>query len=176
MVVWAGDGSGGRDPFVTKVDLPGSLTHGHLPENNNHGGGSAVVPNATKFRPVPVTGSVDIANFVYRVGDMTGRPQIPEITAGQSITYTNKDAPFGNGIWHSITACKAPCNKQTGIAYPLADADVAFDSGQLGTAGPPTAGTVTWQTPADLPSGTYTYFCRIHPFMRGAFKIEDAKA
>ncbi len=125
---------------------------------------------------MPVTGPVDIAKFVYRVGDMTGRPQIPEIKAGQSITYVNKDAPFGNGIWHSITACKAPCNKQTGIAYPLADADVAFDSGQLGTAGPPTAGTVTWQTPTDLPSGTYTYFCRIHPFMRGAFKIENAKA
>jgi plastocyanin len=176
MVVWAGDGSGGRDPFTTKVDLPGTLTHGHLPENDNHGGGSAVFPNATKFTPVPVTGPVDIAKFVYRIGDMTGRPQIPEIKAGQSITYVNKDAPFGNGIWHSITACKAPCNKETGIAYPLADADVAFDSGQLGTAGPPTAGTVTWQTPADLPSGTYTYFCRIHPFMRGAFKIDKAKA
>ena len=28
------------------------------------------------------------------------------------------------------------------------------------------------QTPADLPPGRYSYFCRVHPFMRGAFKVE----
>ena len=47
-----------------------------------------------------------------------------------------------------------------------------FDSGELGTGGarrPPAD--VTWTTPADLPPGTYTYFCRIHPFMRGAFRV-----
>ena len=26
--------------------------------------------------------------------------------------------------------------------------------------------------PTDLPDGTYTYFCRIHPLMRGAFRVE----
>ena len=26
---------------------------------------------------------------------------------------------------------------------------------------------------ADLKPGTYTYFCRVHPFMRGAFKVKD---
>jgi len=93
------------------------------------------------------------------------------VTAGQSITFTNNDAPKDNGIWHSITACKAPCNKETGVAYPLADGSVQFDSGQLGAAGPPSSGRVTWQTPADLKPGTYTYFCRIHPFMRGAFQV-----
>jgi plastocyanin len=176
MIVWAADQSGGKDPFTTKVDLPGTLTHGHLPENDHHGGKASVLPNATKFTPVPVTGPIDIGKFVYGIGDMTGRQNIPEVQAGQSITYVNKDAPFGNGVWHSITACKSPCNKETGIAYPLADADIQFDSGQLGVAGPPTAGTLTWQTPADLPVGTYTYFCRIHPFMRGAFKIDPPGA
>jgi plastocyanin len=48
---------------------------------------------------------------------------------------------------------------------------VVFDSGQLGNAGQPTAGRVTWSTPTDLPAGTYTYFCRIHPFMRGGFEV-----
>ena len=57
------------------------------------------------------------------------------------------------------------------MAYPLADGDVIFDSGQLGVAGPPTAGRTTWATPTDIAPGTYTYFCRIHPFMRGAFRI-----
>ena len=51
---------------------------------------------------------------------------------GASITFDNLDAPLGNGIWHTITACKAPCNRSTGIAYPLADGDVTFDSGELG--------------------------------------------
>jgi hypothetical protein len=57
---------------------------------------------------------------------------------------------------------------------------VTFDSGELGfngnqgsLPGAPAADRDTWQTPKDLPSGTYTYFCRIHPFMRGAFRVES---
>jgi len=48
---------------------------------------------------------------------------------------------------------------------------VQFDSGELGDAGAPTAGTDTWRTPTNLDPGTYTYFCRIHPFMRGSFRV-----
>ena len=36
----------------------------------------------------------------------------------------------------------------------------------------PAAGRDTWQTPANLSDGTYAYFCRIHPFMRGAFRVK----
>jgi plastocyanin len=32
-------------------------------------------------------------------------------------------------------------------------------------------GTVVYKTPKNLRPGTYTYFCRIHPFMRGAFRV-----
>ena len=56
---------------------------------------------------------------------------------------------------------------------------MTFDSGELGFngrqgsfPGAPAANRDTWQTPKDLPTGTYTYFCRIHPFMRGAFRVE----
>ncbi len=39
MVVWmANDDDSGQDPFTTDVNVPGLLTHGHLPENDNHGG------------------------------------------------------------------------------------------------------------------------------------------
>ena len=171
MVVWMTDGTNGRDPFTTKVDTKGELTHGHLPENNHHGGGAPTLPNLTKFAAEPVSGPVSIDEFVYGGVGGTDPTTIPVVHPGQSLTFVNDDAPKDNGIWHSITACKAPCDKATGIAYPLADASVQFDSGQLGKAGPPTAGTVTWQTPADLQPGTYTYFCRIHPFMRGAFEV-----
>jgi plastocyanin len=27
------------------------------------------------------------------------------------------------------------------------------------------------KTPKDLPVGKYSYFCRIHPWMRGAFEV-----
>jgi plastocyanin len=172
MIVWATDGTNGRDPFATKVDTEGELTHGHLPENNHHGGQKVTTPNPTKFAPTDAS-AVGIDNFLYGIGDATGKHQIPKVKAGQSIAFTNSDAPKGNGIWHSITSCRAPCDKETGVAYPLADGSVQFDSGQLGNAGPPSSGNVTWQTPADLKPGTYTYFCRIHPFMRGAFQVSN---
>jgi plastocyanin len=36
-------------------------------------------------------------------------------------------------------------------------------------------GSVTWKTPRSLTPGTYTYFCRIHPFMRGSFRVVPKK-
>ena len=36
-------------------------------------------------------------------------------------------------------------------------------------------GSATWKTPKNLSPGTYTYFCRVHPFMRGAFRVVPAK-
>jgi len=52
---------------------------------------------------------------------------------------------------------------------------IDFDSGELGF-GPQgftaAANRATWDTPKRLKPGTYTYFCRVHPFMRGAFKVK----
>ena len=85
------------------------------------------------------------------------------------------DAEPAENTFHTLTACRAPCNRATGIAYPVADGRVTFDSGQLGFNyagfGAPAADRDTWTTPNDLKPGTYTYFCRIHPFMRGSFKV-----
>ena len=116
---------------------------------------------------------MDLVNFRYQLGDLrlggpAGDP--PVIHAGQSLTF--RDAgDNAKAIYHSITSCKAPCNRTTGIAYPIADGDVQFESGTLGSEilprpDPP------WQTPSNLAPGTYTYFCRIHPFMRGAFRVK----
>ena len=38
----------GPDPFVTNVDPTGELTHGHLAENDHHGGKLTVYPDARK--------------------------------------------------------------------------------------------------------------------------------
>ncbi len=114
-------------------------------------------------------------NFRYQLGDLrlggpAGDP--PVIHPGQTLTF--RDAgDDAKGIYHSITSCKAPCNRTTGIAYPIADGDVQFESGTLGSAVPPATGALQWQTPSNLSPGTYTYFCRIHPFMRGAFRVKQ---
>jgi plastocyanin len=169
-VVWMYDGPGGKDPFTSRIDEAGKLTHGHLPENDNHGGAKTALADPRKTAAGPLATNIPIGSFEYGAGDLAALGKIPTVTEGQSITFDNLDAT-DQQVWHSITACKAPCTASTGVAYPLADASVQFDSGQLGTGGPPTAGRDTWSTPADLGPGTYTYFCRIHPFMRGAFRV-----
>jgi plastocyanin len=174
MVVWMGEPGGfADDPFATAVDKPGMLTHGHLAENDNHGGAADVhYLDLTTLPSEPAPGTINISSWLYAKGDMTSATAIPTVKPGGSLTFNNLDAPIGKGQWHTITACKAPCNKSTGIAYPIADGPVVFDSGQLGNAGPPTAGRTTWSIPTNQPAGTYTYFCRIHPIMRGAFRVE----
>jgi plastocyanin len=176
MVTYMADGGPGKNPFKTKVNKPGRVTHGHLAENDNHGGGAGSLPDP---RALPDgtdnPGFVDLVNFRYQLGDLSlggtaGNP--PVIHAGQTLTF--RDAgDDAKGVYHSITSCKAPCNRATGVAYPIADGDVQFESGTLGSAVPPATGRLQWQTPSNLAPGTYTYFCRIHPFMRGAFRVKQ---
>ena len=172
-------GGTGADPFATNVDVEGAVTHGHLPENDGHGGavrrpaGPARDARAADRRRAARSRS---EGFVYGQGDLssTGRRGRPaRVRRGRGLRFVNRDA--SRTIYHTITACKAPCNRSTGIAYPLADGKVDFDSGQLGF-GPrgmtAAANRDTWTTPKSLAPGTYTYFCRVHPFMRGAFKVK----
>ena len=175
MVVWMGEpGGAADDPFSTDVATPGMLTHGHLAENDNHGGDpDPRYLDLTALPSAPASAVIPIQDWVYTEGDMNYSESVPTVKAGQTITYDNLDANIGRGQWHTITACAAPCNLSTGIAYPLADGPVIFDSGELGLGGPPTANRTDWTIPDDLAPGTYTYFCRIHPIMRGAFRVED---
>jgi plastocyanin len=145
------------------------------------------LPDARKLLSGKATTKVAIKNYIYGRGDFqltgtkAGRP--PVVKRGRSITFTNLDAlpsmSPSQSAYHTITACKAPCTGSTGIAYPVANGKIQFDSGELGY-GPslggdaftPAANRHTWKTPKSLPQGTYTYFCRIHPFMRGAFRVK----
>jgi plastocyanin len=191
MIVFYAEGirPGAEDPFAGSVDTQGLLTHGHLPENDNHGGDPFGLPDPRRLLtgPPAPAGGVRIRDFVYGRGDLSvvgrrGRP--PRVRPGGRLRFTNLDATRSmtpqESAYHTITACRAPCNRSTGIAYPLADAParVNFDSGQLGYG--PSIGSLkftsaaqrdTWSTPRGLPKGTYAYFCRVHPFMRGAFRV-----
>ena len=171
---YLGTDAGGVDPFVTAPKLVGRITHGHLPENDNHGGGEAVLPDARDMLSGrPAAGSIAVAEFLSARGDLHSFGTVlPTIRRGTRLTFINADAK--DQTLHTITACRTPCNGAPGIAYPLANGPVDFDSGELGY-GPvgltAASNTDRWSTPANLPAGTYTYFCRVHPFMRGGFRV-----
>lgn len=171
-----GDHSG-VDPFKHPERIPrgGKITHGHYHAADNHGGKKTGLPDPRKLASGSPTTEAAVADWTYLPGDLSldnslGRP--PVVQRGQSLTFTNDDEPAQ--VFHTITACRAPCNGSTGISYPLPNGRYDFDSGQLGY-GPKgySAATnkIVWSAPKNLPAGTYTYFCRVHPFMRGAFRV-----
>jgi hypothetical protein len=186
MVVWeAYDDATGVDPFTHALDQHGRITHGHLPENNHHGGSMPLAVKLSKF-PTCKTSKVDITRFQFLPGDFTASGSnrcTPTVRRGRSITFVNQEASplstfnlvspsaeYLGSVFHSVTACRNPCSLNTGISYPLANGAGNFDSGQLGI-GTPAIGKLSWSTPKGLPPGTYTFYCRIHPFMRGVFRI-----
>jgi plastocyanin len=188
MVLWMAEGEsgvgagggGGVDPYLQSSDQTGDITHGRLPENVDEGGAMSLgLPNPkTLPNGHAPHNTIDVKNFVYQYGGYglpgnAGDP--PTVKQGQSLTFVNLDNP--QQIFHTITACQTPCARNGGISYPLASAPLEFDSRELGTGPPglpgftPASGAIAWKTPANLPPGTYTYFCRIHPFMRGSFRV-----
>jgi hypothetical protein len=186
MVVWeAWGGQAGVDPFTHALDGNGHITHGHLQENNHHGGAASLGVNPNSF-PTCFTHNVIIGGYHYTPGDFTSTGPdrcIPTVRRGQSLTFVNDDASrqasfslfapnpaYLGSIFHTITACQNPCGLDTGISYPLANGPGGYDSGQLGI-GTPAIGRLSWSTPANIGPGTYTFYCRIHPFMRGVFRI-----
>jgi hypothetical protein len=115
--------------------------------------------------------NVLIANFQYIPGDRTltgnlGLP--PTVKQGESLRFLNVDQQAN--IRHSVTTCKYPCNGRYVSNYPWADG--RWDSGTMGydaiDGGTPDP---LAETPKDLKVGKYAYFCRIHPFMRGEFRV-----
>jgi plastocyanin len=161
------------------IPQDGVLTHTHLTENDNHGGGATGVADPLSLPSAAVPGNtIGIQQFAYQTNPNAGL-SVPTIQPGQALTFRNDDAVANTNAFHTITACLDPCTAKTGIAYPISNGPVTFDSGELGYNGnngsipiEPAADRATWQTPQNLPAGTYSYFCRIHPFMRGAFRVE----
>ncbi len=136
-------------------------------------------PNRLSLPSAPAPNStIGIQSFTYQA--IPGGQVVPTVEPGKSLTFRNLDATPATNAFHTITGCANPCTQTTGIAFPVADGPVSFDSGELGFNGndgglpaSPAADRDTWTTPKDLPAGTYSYFCRVHPFMRGAFRVEQ---
>jgi plastocyanin len=176
MLLYVADDRSGPDPFGHHVVTSGSVTHGHLAAADNHGGRPTGLRDPTRLpNGSTVADGVAVGDFTYLPGDlsMSGAAGLPPVApAGGSLRFGNFDS--AGSVFHTITACRAPCNRSTGVSYPIANGHYQFDSGQLGfgpTGYSAASNRLDWSTPTGLPPGTYTYFCRVHPFMRGAFRI-----
>jgi plastocyanin len=183
----------------------GVLTHGRLPENiDSRARKNLGLPDPRKLRPSKrklTSSGIKIKSFSYSLGGYsatrgfpTGLMRPPVVRPGTRVRFTNLDALSSmtqtQQAWHSITSCKPPCNRGAGIGYPLAAGPLKFDSGQLGygitdfnpnLSAEVTTGSNQYRTPP-LKAGkgkkrvrTYTYFCRIHPFMRGSIRVAAKK-
>jgi plastocyanin len=196
FVASAGDPKA-KDPFeerkaVKKMyEKGGTLTHGRLPENIDRPAGKKLGlddPRELSIQPGTVASSgIQIDGFLSSPGGYTARSGFPSaamrppgIEPGDTVTFTNLDAlptmPQTEQAWHTVTSCKPPCNRGPGIGYPLAGGPIKFDSGQLGfgkgISSEVTTGSNVYTTPPlTKPGKTYTYFCRIHPFMRGSIRV-----
>jgi hypothetical protein len=172
--------SGGLTAKSPRLCTGGFVTHGHLAEADNHGGPRGTLNGAMSSH----TDRVGITGFVYTPGDlgMVETMGIPTVSPAQTLEFWNLDA-FAN-VYHTVTSCAYPCVGPTGIAFPLADGrsskgrSIDFDSSELGYGVNyigPAKNEISWNLDIDqgFRSGEiYTYFCRIHPFMRGAFAVE----
>jgi hypothetical protein len=145
--------------------------HGVSPYCGDDYGARACERPVAKKPPGIATTLVTIANFLYRPGDMSlpgveGAP--PRIRKGQRLQFLNLDG--GLLIRHSVTTCAWPCNGPYVTNYPAPDG--VWESGTFGI-DPLGDGMLLQQaqTPKDLDVGKYAYFCRIHPWMRGAFEV-----
>jgi plastocyanin len=119
------------------------------------------------------TNVVHVGAFVYAPGDLSSSLPLPRVRKGTRLTFVNEDVAIN--VRHTITSCKVPCNGQYVANYPLPDG--FFDSGKLGNLDPIDGGLTgadtvpVWTSPANLAPGLYSYYCRIHPWMRGAFEV-----
>jgi plastocyanin len=166
-------------PSATRLCRRGQPTHGHLREADNFGGCAKAKCDSLVVKDGPLMTDIPIYAFTNGPSDIATirRDGIPLVKLGAPLRFWNADTALG--IWHTVTRCAAPCTGTPGIAYPLADGGTGdpgdamdFDSGEIGYGAPLQAATqqASW-TFTPVRTGTYTFFCRTHQWMRGAFKV-----
>lgn len=180
---------------VKTLCLHGQVTHGALPENQH-----TSLPCTTQTCPPlpnkagPMVTDIYAAGFTYGAADegvvaVTG---IPQVKRGSTVRFWNLDESMN--VWHTFTACRYPCDGSTTVNYPVADGGngkandpMNFESMELGYGllFDPTKAQVGGSGPYDMQwmqngvewsftptrDGIYTFYCRVHPSMRGVFKV-----
>ena len=138
--------------------VTGVLTHGHLPENDHHGGSARQLPDAAHAPRRPAHADGRHQRLRLRAGRpvvdrRAGRP--PVVSRRPAADLRQRRRRAATSSTRSPRAGR-PAPATTGIAYPLANGAGDFDSGELGF-GPAgfTAGRQPqqWQTPAEPDAG-----------------------
>ena len=167
-------------PSATHYCLRGQVTHTQYPENTNHGhcGFKGTCDALDTSKEGPLVNRLDMGAFTYGLADANAidKTGIPRVKVGQELTFVNEDT--ADFMWHTVTRCAFPCTGPTTVDYPIADGGLGipgeimdFDSSELGVGLSP-AQRADWTIKPDKP-GYYTFFCRIHPSMRGAFQAVE---
>jgi hypothetical protein len=132
----------------------------------------------------PVVDTIHSAAFIYAPGDLGlgSTPMLPRVLQGSTLRFVNEDAAAN--IRHTFTSCAWPCVGEYVSNFPLSDGGPkAFDTGKIGNLDPVDGGVTGSDTlpfaqlvidPAKFTVGKYSYYCRIHPFMRGGFEVVPA--
>ncbi|MDQ1438908.1 MAG: hypothetical protein QOK43_2537 [Acidimicrobiaceae bacterium] len=166
-------------PSATTLCTRGQITHTRYQENVNHGPCTALnnCPALTTKKGQALS-EIDMGGFTYGAADLgvVAVNGLPQVKKASPLKFVNADT--ADYMWHTVTSCRVPCTGPTKVDYPIADGgngnwdDVMdFDSSELGVGLYP-AQRVDWTLTPDKP-GVYTFFCRIHPSMRGAFEVTD---
>ena len=175
--------------------LHGQVTHGAMPENANTSApctkqSCPALPN----KAGPTVTDIYAADFTYGQADFNAldKTGIPQVKRGTPVRFWNLDESMN--VWHTFTACALPCSGPTSVNYPLADGGngnphdpMNFESMELGYGASfdPTKSQVGGSGPYDqhwmesgvswtftpTRDGVYSFYCRVHPGMRGAFKV-----
>jgi plastocyanin len=188
---------------ATRLCVRGQMTHARIPTSGDHWGCANCAPIARNAVDGQVMSDIAIGGFGYGAADIgvIGAAGIPIVPLGETVTFWNADT--ADYMWHTITRCANPCTGTTSASYPLADGSyddlldpdtgvdaqgrsvdqilaqegpdpMDFDSGQIGY-GTGANNKLEWEfTPTR--EGTYTFYCRIHPPMRGAIRVVDMDA
>ena len=87
----------GIDPFTRRLDERGHITHGHLAEDDDHGGAyfDHRLPTLSQFPEMLQAHSSSISGFMFDPGDFTATGSercIPTIHQGQQLKFVNDDA------------------------------------------------------------------------------------
>lgn len=132
---------------------------------------------------------VTIERFTFTPGDrsLTGQLGLPiQVPRGTTVTFVNND--MAATVRHTVTSCAWPCNGPYVANYPQPDG--VFDSGKLGNFDPIDGGAVVSEggpvmgyglaeetdpvfelETGALEPGLYSYYCRVHPWMRGTLQV-----
>ena len=142
-----------RTPSARTSRCAGVLTHGHLPENDHHGGEPAARTRARRRCPTGRgrTRSTSAASSTARATCRcpTRAATRPSSRPASRSQFVNRDAGTRH-LPHDHRLPAAVLRRSTGIAFPLANGSI-FDSGELGfgpAAFTPAANRISWSTPA----------------------------